>query len=207
MPIAVAIVEDHAGTRASLRQWLQRAAGFRCVCACADGEEALRVIPQLRPEVVLMELHLPGISGIECMARLKQFAPRVQILVLTVLADPESIFKALKAGASGYLLKPATPAQIRDAIAEVQRGGAPMSSAIARLVVQSFQVAGKSCSQFEPLTRREEEILECLARGCTSKEIAAALSISFETVRTHLHHVYEKLHVRSRTEAVIKYLH
>lgn len=167
----------------------------------------MRVIPKLLPDVVLMDIHLPNMSGVECTARLRQLAPSLQILMLTVYEDSETIFKALKAGASGYLLKRTAPAQILEAIADVHRGGAPMTSEIARKVVQSFRAPEPSPPGTEPLTRREEEILELLARGYASKEIAEALSISFDTVRTHLRHIYEKLHVRSRTEAVIKYLH
>ena len=207
MSIAVAIVEDHAVIRESWRQLIHEAPGFRCTCACGDAEEALRVIPKLLPDVVLMDIHLPNMSGVECTARLRQLAPSLQILMLTVYEDNETVFKALKAGASGYLLKRTAPAQILEAIADVHRGGAPMTSEIARKVVQSFRAPEPSPPGTEPLTRREEEILELLARGYASKEIAEALSISFDTVRTHLRHIYEKLHVRSRTEAVIKYLH
>jgi DNA-binding NarL/FixJ family response regulator len=154
-----------------------------------------------------MDIHLPNMSGVECTRRLKELCPTLQILMLTVYEDNERIFSALKAGAGGYLLKRADPADILHAIQEVKQGGAPMSSQIARRVVQSFREAAQDELKVEALSQREEEILQHLSKGYSTKEIADRLSVSVNTVRTHLQHIYHKLHVRSRTEAVVKFLH
>lgn len=202
--ISVAIVEDNETVRQTLRELIEAAAGFRCVCVCATGKEAMVEIPRSKPDVVLMDIHLPGESGIVCTARLKERLPDLQVIILTVYKDIELIFQALKAGASGYLLKRAPTEDVLHAIKEVRSGGAPMTGEIARLIVQSFQVP--ATSGIQGLTRREMEILELLAEGISNKEIAIRMGISFETVRTHLGHIYEKLHVQGRTEAVTKFL-
>jgi DNA-binding NarL/FixJ family response regulator len=207
MLTTVAIVEDNRDFRATLARYMDEAPGHRCVCACSSSEEALQKIPRLLPDVVLMDIHLPNMSGLDCTRRLKELCPSVQVLILTVYEDNERIFGALKAGAGGYLLKRADPADILHAIQEVKQGGAPMSSQIARRVVQSFRADAGSATKVEDLSRREEEILQHLSKGYSSKEIADRLSVSVNTVRTHLQHIYEKLHVRSRTEAVVKFLH
>jgi DNA-binding NarL/FixJ family response regulator len=206
MMTTVAIVEDNNDFRASLSRYLDEAQGYRCVCACSTSEEALQKIPRQLPDVVLMDIHLPNMSGVECTRRLKELCPSVQILILTVYEDNERIFGALKAGASGYLLKRADPADILRAIQDVKQGGAPMSNQIARRVVQSFREKPGEASKLEGLSQREEEILQHLSKGYSTKEIADRLSVSVNTVRTHLQHIYEKLHVRSRTEAVAKFL-
>jgi DNA-binding NarL/FixJ family response regulator len=207
MPTTVAIVEDNRDFRATLAHYLDEAPGCRCVCACGTSEEALQKIPRLQPDVVLMDIHLPNMSGVECTRRLKELCPALQILMLTVYEDNERIFGALKAGAGGYLLKRADPADILHAIQDVKQGGAPMSSQIARRVVQSFREAANDAQKVEALSQREEEILQHLSKGYSTKEIADHLSVSVNTVRTHLQHIYHKLHVRSRTEAVVKFLH
>jgi DNA-binding NarL/FixJ family response regulator len=193
-----------------LRQLLARLTkttlGLECVCICKSAEDALRLIPDARPDVVIMDIQLPGMSGIECTARLRQTAPASHVLILTVFGDSDQIFEALKAGASGYLLKRAAPSEIVEAIRDVQSGGAPMTPEIARRVVVSFRPASPASAKLEHFTPREEEILQLLAKGYVTKETADQLHISFDTVRRHLRHIYEKLHVRSRTEAVIKYL-
>jgi DNA-binding NarL/FixJ family response regulator len=206
MSTTIAIVEDSAPVSASLEKVIADSGEYNCLCVCANAEQALRLIPQTEPDVVLMDIELPDISGIECTSRLKRLLPDTQILILTVYKNSDLIFKALEAGASGYLLKRSTPDEIIHAIREVKEGGAPMSSEIARKVVQYFRKPPGSTPEIESLTRREEEILSFLAQGYTSKEIGDKLSISYDTVCSHLRHIYEKLYVRSRTEAVIKYL-
>ncbi|HYG23904.1 MAG TPA: response regulator transcription factor [Verrucomicrobiae bacterium] len=203
----IAIVEDNREFRNTLSRYVDEAPGHRCVGAFGSAEEALPAIPKLAPDVVLMDIHLPNMSGVACTRRLKDVCPSVQILILTVYEDSERVFGALKAGASGYLLKRADPADILRAIQEVKQGGAPMSSQIARRVVQSFRdETPQDPPRVEKLSQREEEILQELAKGYSTKEIADRTSVSVNTVRTHLQHIYEKLHVRSRTEAVLKYL-
>jgi DNA-binding NarL/FixJ family response regulator len=208
MSVKVAIVEDNAGIRENWAKLIDRAHGFQCVCVCGSSEEALRQIPAVRPEpdVVLMDINLPGLSGIECTARLKERLPKVQVLMVTVHADNDRVFSAMQAGASGYLLKRTTAAELLEAIAEVTQGGAPMTGEIARKVIESFRRPVPAPLADARLTRREEEILVLLTQGYANKEIAARLAVSFDTVRTHLCHIYEKLHVRSRTEAATKYL-
>jgi len=206
MGINVAIVEDNRSFRDKLANYLNETPGYHCVCACDSAEDALKIIPRLLPDVVLMDIHLPSMSGVDCTRKLKELCPSVQILILTVYEDNDRIFGALKAGASGYLLKRADPADILRAIQEVKQGGAPMSSQIASRVVESFRETAPDPHKYEKLSHREEEILQQLAKGYSSKEIGAHFSISITTVNTHLHHIYEKLHVRSRTEAVLKFL-
>jgi DNA-binding NarL/FixJ family response regulator len=200
----IGIVEDNATIRAGLEDLVSGLKGCRCVGAFGSAEEALRKLPALQPELVLMDIHLPNLSGIECTARLRELLPATRVLMLTVYEDEEKIFQALKAGASGYILKRAGKKEIVEAIQELRRGGAPMTSAIARKVVESFR--GRTPNEELQLTRRENEILDCVARGFSNKEIAGQLSLSVETVGWHLKQVYEKLHVRGRTEAAIKFL-
>lgn len=204
MPITIALVEDNASVRASLERVVASTPDFACVASCANATQALRDIPSRRPDVVLMDIELPGLSGIECTARLKEFVPATQILILTVYKDNEQIFRALESGASGYLLKWSSPEEILQAIRDVRGGGAPMSAEIARRVVLSFRRPLPETRE-APLTSRETEIIELLARGYASKEIADQLAISYDTVCGHLGRIYAKLHVRSRTAAVVKY--
>lgn len=206
MSIRVSIVEDDSRIRESLIVLIDGTEGFRCVSAYESAEEALEDILRKAPDVALMDINLPGISGIECVRSLKAGMPNIQIIMLTVFEDNEKIFQSLEAGATGYLLKRTPPDQILNAIREVHNGGSPMSSQIARKVVQSFR---KKREQNDPpvkLSQREEEILRALAQGSRDKEIAEALFISVDTVHSHLRRIYEKLQVRSRTEAVVKYL-
>jgi DNA-binding NarL/FixJ family response regulator len=202
----VAVVEDDAGIRVELVALLDATLGYRCVGACDSAEKALIDIPFWRPDVVLMDINLPGISGIECVTRLKTEMPNLLVLMLTVYDDGESIFQALKAGANGYLVKRMVGISLLDAIEDVSTGGAPMSCQIARKVVQFFHNAGPSDEVSENLSPREVGVLELLVAGYLLKEIADHMSIGVETVRTHVNHIYRKLHVRSRTEAVVKYL-
>ena len=201
----IAIVEDNQTIRESLMEFVQRDPECQCVFACATAEEALQRIPKLAPEIVLMDIQLPNASGIECTARLKQMAPSVQIVMVTVYEDTERIFRALRAGACGYLLKRCTPEELLSAIREVRQGGAPMSREIARKVITSFQEPLAAAAEVEVLSPREHEILELLAQGFPNKEIAHRLGVNDGTVRWHLRHVYDKLHVRSRTEAALKF--
>ena len=180
--------------------------GFQCAGQHGTAEEALKEIPFAKPDVVLMDIHLPGMSGIQCVRELKAIRPPLQIMMLTSYENADLLFESLKAGASGYLLKRTPPAKLLEAIEDLHRGGSPMSSQIARKVVQSFQQQARNADATASLTEREQEILAQLAKGFRSKEIAGALSISYETVRTHLRAIYDKLHVNSRTEAVLKYL-
>lgn len=206
MPIRVSIVEDNRGTRESLREFLDRARPLQCVGTHASAEEALRKIPAEEPDVVLMDINLPGMSGIDCVTRLKERMPKIQILMLTTYEESDLIFDSLRNGASGYLLKNMPTSELVQAIEQVHAGGSPMSMHIARKVVNHFQRIKQPSSEVEKLTKREQEILALLAKGYLYKEIADILSVSMSTVRAHLHAVYEKLHVQSRTEAVVKYL-
>jgi DNA-binding NarL/FixJ family response regulator len=206
MRIRVSIVEDNRGTRESLTELLERAQSLNFVGAHPNGEEALKQIPAESPDVVLMDINLPRMNGIECVSRLKRSLPKIQVLMLTTYEESDLIFDSLRKGASGYLLKNTTPMDLIQAIEQVHVGGAPMSMQIARKVVNHFQQIKKPQSDMEQLTKREQEILALLAKGFLYKEIADQLGITLSTVRAHLHTVYEKLHVQSRTEAVVKYL-
>lgn len=206
MPARIAIVEDNTGIRTAWARLLDAQPGLRCTGVFGTGEAALAALPALQPEVVLMDINLPGISGIECTARLKPILPKTAILMVTVHSDSERVFQALQAGASGYLLKRTSSAELVAAIQDVLRGGAPMTSEIARKVIESFRQAALAPTPQLALTARENEILALLSQGYANKEIAERVSISFDTVRTHLRHIYEKLHVRSRTEAAAHYL-
>jgi DNA-binding NarL/FixJ family response regulator len=201
----IAIVEDNATIRESLIEFTQADPECCCVCACATAEDALRVIPKHRPDIVLMDIQLPNLSGIECTAQIKQLLPSVQIVMVTVYEDTERIFKALRAGACGYLLKRSVAKELVSAIREIRQGGAPMSREIARKVIASFQNPVTASTEVEELSPREREILELLAQGFANKEIARRLGVNDGTVRWHLSHVYDKLHVRSRTEAALKF--
>jgi DNA-binding NarL/FixJ family response regulator len=205
-PIRIAVVEDDKTIREGLQMLLNGSPGFSCVDAFSSGEDALVGLPEILPDVVLMDINLPGINGIECILNLKEKKLPILFIMLTVFEDPDAIFQSLSAGACGYLLKHTPPVKLLEAIQDVHRGGSPMSGEIARKVVQSFQqLAGKANTSLS-LTKREEEILGFLAKGFFYKEIAGSLSISVETVRTHIRNIYEKLQVRTRTEAILKYL-
>lgn len=201
----IAIVEDNRVIRESLMEFVQTDPECRIVCTCATAEEALKLVPKQQPDIVLMDIQLPNQSGIECTAQLKQLLPAVQIIMVTVYEDTERIFKALRAGACGYLLKRCTTDELLGAIREVRQGGAPMSREIARKVITSFQEPVTTAAEVEGLSPREREILELLASGFPNKQIADRLGLTDGTVRWHLRHVYEKLHVRSRTEAALKF--
>ncbi len=206
--ITVSIVDDEKELRQSITTFVNGSPGFRCVSAYSSAETALKGLPADKPDVVLMDINLGGMNGIECVERLKITMPEMQILMLTIYEDTDQIFKALSAGASGYLLKRSSPTKLLQAIREVHAGGAPMTSSIARKVVASFQTskhAGGGDTQSH-LSPREEMVLNCLAKGLTYKQIADQLDISIDTIRTYLRRIYGKLHVQSRTEAVAKYL-
>jgi len=205
-PIAVAIVEDSPHLRASIETIVGRQTTLRVAGSFADAERALEALPGLAPDVILMDINLPGMSGVECVRQLRRRNVRSLIVMLTVNDDDDAIFEALSAGAIGYLLKPATSEALVGAIHEVCAGGAPMSMPVARRVVQTFRKPAPDTAKLDDLTAREREILERLAQGFLSKEIADRMSISYWTVVDHIRHIYEKLHVRTRTEAVAKYL-
>lgn len=205
-PIKVSIVEDNDKIRTSLTALVDGSAGYRCVSTHSNAEDACRRIPATKPDVVLLDINLPGMSGIECVRKLRASVPAAKIVMHTVYEDEDRLFKSLRAGAHGYLLKRTPPAELLKAIADVCQGCAAMSGQMARMVVEFFHERGQSNTNASSLTGRETEILDRLAEGYQNKEIAEALSISADTVRTHLHNIYEKLHVSSRTEAVIKYL-
>jgi DNA-binding NarL/FixJ family response regulator len=200
----IAIVEDNKTIRQSLESYVRTDPELTCIGSWATAEEAVRILPGLHPEIVLMDIQLPHQSGIECTAQLKALLPAVKILMVTIYADPERIFKALRAGACGYLLKRCQPEELIAAIREVREGGAPMSREIASQVIASFQQPATAAAEVEDLSGREREILDLLAGGYTNKEISTRLGLSEGTVRWHLSNVYHKLHVRSRTEAVLK---
>ena len=206
MPITVSIVEDNEQLRGTLARVISRADGFRCLSQYGDAETALEGLPKDRPAVVLMDINLPAMNGVECVRRLKQVAPDTLIVMLTVYEDTENIFNALAAGAAGYLLKRTKSAELLEALREVHRGGSPMTTHIARKVTQSFQRPSVASQPTENLSEREQEVLDCLSQGFLYKEIAEKLGISYETVHTYIRRIYEKLQVRTRTEAVAKFL-
>jgi DNA-binding NarL/FixJ family response regulator len=206
MPISVSIVEDNDQLRATLARVLNRAEGFRCLSHYANAEDALKDLPQVRPDVVLMDINLPGMNGVQCVRQLKVLLPQVQVMMLTVYEDTENIFNALAAGASGYMLKRTSSKELLEAIQDVHRGGSPMTMHIARKVVQSFQHTAATAQPTENLSEREQQVLDCLTQGLMYKEIAEKLGISYETVHTYIRRIYEKLQVRTRTEAVAKFL-
>ncbi len=207
MQIKVSIVEDDEGIRTSLSALIRRSPSFRLVGDYPDAETALKEIPQRLPDVVLMDINLPGMNGVECVRQLKATVPGVQFLMLTVYEDSDSLFNSLKAGASGYLLKRTASAKLLEAIRDVHVGGSPMTPQLARRVVQFFSIPSDGgSSPMAQLTPGEKDFLDQLAKGYAYKEIADRMKISIDTVRSYVRTVYEKLHVHSRTEAVVKYL-
>jgi DNA-binding NarL/FixJ family response regulator len=206
MPIKVAVVDDDEEIRSSLATLIRRAPSLRLAGDYADAESALKAIPQRPPDVVLMDINLPGMNGVECVRHLKASAPGVQVLMLTVYEDSDSLFNSLKAGASGYLLKRTASSRLLEAIRDVHAGGSPMTPQLARRVVQHFSQPSEGDPSMARLTPGEREFLSQLANGYAYKEIADRMNISIDTVRSYVRTVYEKLHVHSRTEAVVKYL-
>jgi DNA-binding NarL/FixJ family response regulator len=206
MPIRVAIVDDDDGVRTKLGHAVARFNGCACVGQFSSGEDALAGLPASAPDVVLMDINLPGMNGIECVRQIKPAHPGIEFIMLTVYEDTESVFNALAAGASGYLLKLVTRQELLEAIQRVHAGGSPMTSHIARKVVQSFRHTTPMETETTKLSPREQQVLEYLAKGFLYKEISGALDISYDTVHNHIRHIYEKLHVRSRTQAVTRYL-
>jgi DNA-binding NarL/FixJ family response regulator len=204
--ITVSIVDDEADLREHIAGFLDAAPGLRCISSYASAEEALQHLAKAQPDVVLMDINLGGMNGIECVRRLKPALPKAQIVMLTVFEDTEKIFSALAAGASGYLLKRLAPAKLLEAIREVHGGGSPMSAPIARKVVQSLQTNPARGDENADLSPREREVVHGMAEGQAYKQIADQLGVSIHTVRNYIRRIYEKLHVRSRTEAVAKFL-
>ena len=201
----VAIVEDNKTTREGLETIVNLSPDFHCVATCATAEDALKVLPKLEPELVLMDIQLPNMSGVDCVARLKELLPGVKAIMVTVYEDPDRIFRALRAGASGYLLKRSTPEEVLHAMMEVQLGGGAMSGEIARKVIGYFREQATVTTAVEELTPREREVLELVVHGLSNKEICDRLSVTMAAVRFHLKHIYQKLHVHSRTEAALKF--
>jgi DNA-binding NarL/FixJ family response regulator len=206
MAITVSIVEDNDQLRGTLARVISRAEGFACLAQYANAEDALKGLPAEPPDVVLMDINLPGINGVECVRRVKPLLPNTQVMMLTVYEDTDNIVSALAAGANGYMLKRTPRDELLGAIREVHAGGSPMNAHIARKVVQSFQRAGPSAQPTENLSPREQEVLDYLSQGFLYKEIADKLEIGYETVHTYIRRIYEKLQVRTRTEAVAKFL-
>jgi DNA-binding NarL/FixJ family response regulator len=206
MPITVCIVDDAPDVRESIEEFINQSADFKCLGAFCSGEEALGEIPKLEPNVVLMDINLPGMSGSQCVRKLKDKMPQLQAMMLTVYENSERIFEALSSGACGYLLKSTPPAELLQAMKDMKNGGSPMSSHIARKVVQAFHPTTSATPLIEKLSPREQQVLELLAEGFAYKQIAANLELSISSIRTYIRSMYEKLHVNSRTEAVVKYL-
>jgi len=207
MAVTVSIVEDDPQSRKIIAGWIDRASGFRLAGQWGDAESALKLLPEQKPDVVLMDINLPGINGVEAVRQLKAVLPATQFVMLTVYEDADHIYNALSAGATGYLLKQTPREELLSALGDVHRGGSPMTSNIARKVVQSFKQISAPVPAGEELSPREQEVLELLARGYLYKEIADRLNISVPTVNTYIRRMYEKLHVRSRGQAVAKYAH
>jgi DNA-binding NarL/FixJ family response regulator len=205
-PLRVALVEDQPEVRESWVRLINSFSDFSCACTCISGEEAVRVLPQDPPDVILMDIFLPRMSGIECTARLKSLLPEVQIVILTAMDDKELVFLALEAGADGYLLKRTKPSDLRMCLLDVLAGGVPLTSQIARLVIESFRKKANIRDESLRLSFREEQILQLLSQGHSNKKIADKLNLSIDTVCTHLKHVFNKLHVSSRTEAAVRYM-
>lgn len=201
----VAVVEDVEGIRAELIQLIDSFEGFTCLQACSSAEEALKLLPQVTPDIVLMDIYLPRMSGIECTPRLKDALPSCQVVMLTSSDEEELVFRALEAGADGYLLKDCAPEELLQGLLDVRRGGVPMTSGIARRVVQFFRQRSKGSDELRRLSQRETEVLGLIARGLSTKEVGERLSLTVETIRTYVKNIYEKMHVHSRAEAVAKY--
>ena len=207
MPISVAIIEDDRGTRETLAQLVDKTPACRCVGAFATGEDAIAELPRMRAEVAVVDINLgAGMDGIKCVAQLKQKLPGLRVLMLTRHSDSEVIFNALRAGATGYVLKKMIAGELIPAIEQVHAGGAPMSMQVARQVVDYFHRIKQPASELEKLSKREAEVLALLAKGYLYKEIGDMLGITLDTVRVHAKHIYEKLQVHSRTEATVKFL-
>ena len=204
--ITVSIVDDEADLRQHIAGYLAAAGNIRCISAYASAEEALQHLPQDQPDVILMDINLGEMDGIECVRRLTVLMPKALVLMLTVFEDTDQIFRALTAGASGFLLKRSPPKKLLEAIEEVCAGGSPMSAPIARKVVQSFKTTPARGDESAELSEREHAVLDGLAAGLAYKQIASQLGISIHTVRNYIRRIYEKLHVCSRTEAVAKFL-
>jgi DNA-binding NarL/FixJ family response regulator len=206
MPIKVSIVEDNPALRETLAKMFSEAPGIQCVSAHGTGEEAVNKLPEANPDVVLVDIHLPGMSGIECVAKLKSQFPKLQMLMLTRYEQNDLIFNSIRAGASGYLLKNTPRAELIQAVEQVHAGGAPMTMQIARKVMDHFRKIQQPAADVEKLTPREQEVLALLAKGCLYKQIGDELGITINTLRNRLRAIYEKLHVHSRTEATVKFL-
>lgn len=206
MSITVCIVEDDAELRESISGFIDGSPGYTCLGAFRTGEDAIKAIPLLAPAVVLMDINLPGMSGIQCVKRLKEKIPNLQTLMLTVYENSDRIFEALTAGACGYLLKNTPPEKLLESIQDVQNGGSPMSNHIARKVVLAFHAAPQTSPVIQHLAPREQEVLDLLSKGCPYKQIAAEMGVGIGTVQTYIRRIYEKLHVNCRTDAVVKYL-
>ncbi|MHC1763414.1 MAG: response regulator [Verrucomicrobiia bacterium] len=204
MRITVAIVEDNPDLRQSLAKLVDSADDLECVVACPDAESALQQIPRLQPQIVLMDIKLPGMSGVECVRRLKVLCPQVQVMMLTIFEDYEQIFQSLRAGATGYLLKETVAEKLLESVRDLNAGGSPMSNSIARKVVLAFRdLAAQRADDTDKLSHREQQILNHLARGHLYKEIADELGLSYHTVRTHVQNIYKKLHMRSKADAIL----
>ena len=204
--IRIAIVDDDEGLRDTLQACVSIEPGLRCVSLCSSAAEALDCLPKEKPDVVLMDINMKGMDGIECTHRLKALLPHVHVIMLTIFEDADKIFAALSAGANGYLLKRLAPLKLADSIKEVIEGGSPMSAPIARKVVHYFHASKAATDECAHLTKREQEVLQGLAKGLAYKQICAQMGVSMSTVRTYIGRIYEKLHVHSRTEAVAKYV-
>jgi len=203
--IAVSVVEDIQDIRESLQQLIEASDNFLCLSAYSNAEDALKDLPAVKPDIVLMDINLPGMNGIECIRRVKTLCPQLQFMMFTIYEDSEQVFDALAAGASGYLLKKTPRDKILPSIQELYEGGSPMSTQIARKVVAYFQKEKEASNNQAQLSAREREVLELLSKGFVYKEIAARLNIATGTVRQHIHKIYEKLHVQNRTEALNKF--
>ena len=206
MPSSVVIVEDNNVVRGCLEELVNSIDGFTCLATFGCAEDAIRMVPRLAPDLVMMDIQLPNLSGIECAAKLKASLPALLILMLTVYEDEEKIFEAFKAGASGYILKRAKPSEVVQAIKDMLGGGVPMTSTIARKVVESFRQVTSHQADEPSLSRREIEVLKGLSKGLSNKDIAESLNVTLETVRWHLKQIYEKLHVHGRTQATLKFM-